>query len=825
MLPEIAVQRAEFVLDGSSSIYGSDAVAGVANVITRRSVDGLELQAIADLPQESGGELWRVGMMTGWNFDKGNLTFSAQYQKREALTIGDRDYLSCPQDMFYDEDGNRIDRYDGSLNGSPNDWGHGYGCYNLLADLFVDAFTGTWYVPSPDGVSEGPLPGYRPYNNVRWDDGEGYASYEYRTDFPFTKSDMVINEMERLNVYATFDYTFDFWGGVDMDMDFLYSGRESYSEGWRQFFPLVGSGVLLEAWGVYGYPDDPDWNPSIPLLLGQPVMPYPSNYGADIDYYYFTAGFEGLLPTDSYWSWQVYGSYSYSDGDYWNHAISLARSGDVSYDSVTSPPPIDFYDPEILSGRNMQALIDAVGVDIRGNTVYDQLQVVGILSGDLFEMPAGTVGAAFGLEWREFGIDDNPDPLSQEGGIWNSTRALVTKGTNSVWEAFAELEVPLLAAKPGIEELTLNVSARTFDYDEGGSDSVWKAGLRWAVTPTFMFRGTMGTSYRAPALFELFLGDEVGFAGQGIDPCIRWGESTNELIRANCAADGIPEDHSGAGGGVEVTSGGGAGNLDPETSDAMTFGFVWTPEFSDLSIAVDYVEIEVNDQIDDLGASAILSGCYNAENFPNSFCDLFTRASGDALPFPYNILTVQDTFLNVNQQRYEGIDLNLLWNLDLDFGRLELAAQSTWNLSNVQQLFDPDQVEGFDTTEYVGTIGSPDNTTNFRATLNWQDWRFNYYLQYVSETDDSLYGDFETTYYGFDPAYRDLTMEAVFYHNLSVIYQQDNWDLLVGINNLLDEEPDAYSDAFRAMRGNFPISASQYDVVGRSLFLRFNWRR
>jgi iron complex outermembrane receptor protein len=410
---------------------------------------------------------------------------------------------------------------------------------------------------------------------VRWDDGQGYALYESQTDFDFTKSDMVINEMERLNVYATFDYTFDFWGGVDMDMDFLYSSRETYAESWRQFFPIIGSAVAAP-YG-YGYPDDPDWNPSIPLYLGQPVMPYPSNYGADIDYYYVTAGFEGLLPTDSYWSWQVYGSYSYSDGDYYNHAILTSQSGDWG-EGATSAPPIDFYDPAILSGDNMQALVDAIGVDIRGNTVYDQFQVVGILAGDLFEMPAGTVGAAFGLEWREFSIDDNPDPLSQNGEIWNSTRALVTKGTNSVWEAFAELEVPLLAGKPGVEELTLNVSARTFDYDEGGSDSVWKAGLRWALTPTFMFRSTMGTSYRAPALFELFLGDETGFAGQGIDPCVDWGESTNELIRRNCAADGIPDDYDGLGSSAEVTSGGGAGNLDPETSDAMTFGFVWTPE-------------------------------------------------------------------------------------------------------------------------------------------------------------------------------------------------------------------------------------------------------
>jgi iron complex outermembrane receptor protein len=828
-LPEIAVQRAEFVLDGSSSIYGSDAVAGVANVITRRSVDGFEIQALTELPQESGGELYRVGIMTGWNFDKGNVTLAAQWQEREALTIGDRDYLSCPQDIFYDEDGNRIDRYDGSKYGSPNDWGHGYGCYNLYANTVIDYTYGyDRLIPSPDGITIGPLPGYRPRDDVRWDDLQGYAMYESQTDFDFTKSEMAINKMERLNVYATFDYTFDALGGVDWDADFLYSSRETTSENWRQFFPLVGSAVFAPF--GYGYPDDPDWNPSIPLWLGLPVMPYPSNQNIDVDFYYFTTGLEGLLPTDSYWSWQIYGTYSRSDGDYTGNAILTSRSGDIG-EGATSAPPIDFYDPAILSGENMQALVDAIGVVHTGNTVYDQFQVVGILAGDLFQMPAGAVGTAFGLEYRDFSIDDQPSEYSANGEIWGQTSANQTKGSNDVWEAFVEAEIPLLAGKPGFEELTFNVSARTFDYKEGGSDSVWKAGLRWALTPSFMFRSTMGTSYRAPALFELYLGDQTGFYGQlGIDPCIDWGESSNENIRRNCEAEGIPEDYNGLGSSATITTSGNAGNLEPETSDAFTLGFVWTPEFSDLSIAVDYVEIEVNNEITDLGPDAIVNGCYNAENFPNSYCDLFTRAPADAVRFPFNILTVQNDYTNISEQRYKGIDLNLLWNLDLDFGRLELAAQSTWNLENSLSLFGRDEIEGFEETDYVGTVGSPDNTTNFRATLNWQDWRFNYYLQYVSETDDSPFVDAETSYFGHNPdngyswAYADITMDSVLYHSISVIYQRDDWDVLVGVNNLFDEEPDTVSDVYRARRGNVPIAATQYDLLGRSFFLRFNWR-
>jgi iron complex outermembrane receptor protein len=395
-----------------------------------------------------------------------------------------------------------------------------------------------------------------------------------------------------------------------------------------------------------------------------------------------------------------------------------------------------------------------------------------------------------------------------------------------VYEIFGEVEIPILAGKPGFENLSLNLSARTFDYDVGGSDSVWKAGLRWNMTPSFMLRSTAGTSYRAPALFEQFLGDQTGFLAQlGNDPCIDWGNSNNELIRRNCAADGVPENYTGAGASIEVISGGNANDLESETSDAFTVGFVLTPEFSDLSIAIDYFDMEVNDQIAQLGSRSILAGCYNAENFPNAFCNLFTRNPGNAIQFPYNIDTVTDTFININEQRTQGIDLNLRWQSDFDIGNLVVEAQSTWVKENIFRLFDPNQVQGFDDEDVTGQVGSPDHVANVRATLKRNDWSYNYYVQYVSETDDLDLGAEVVTYFGFQNALRDITMDEAFYHSISVYYEKENWDFLVGINNLFDEEPDSYSSgAFRNLRGNVPISSTQYDLLGRRLFLRFKWR-
>lgn len=807
-IPTLAVTRFELVLDGSSSIYGSDAVAGVANIITRRSVDQTEINALAEVPLDSGGEFYQAGIITGVNFTNGAWTLSAEWNKREALTIGDRDFLSCTQDLVFDADtGARIDREDRSaIDDSLR------GCNQLYADTVLDFDNGGRLIPTPDGRVIGPLDGYRPRENQRYDSPGGQAYYEDILNFDFVDNEMAINELERVNIYSTLDYSF---GNVDWDADFLYSNRQTTTENWRQFFPTVVTGGYAEP---YPHPE------LISAFI--PVMPYPSNSEIDVDFYYFTTGLSGVLSTDNYWAWEVYGSYSYSDGDYSRNSILVETSGDWSDPRVTAPPLVDYLDPNILNGTDMMRLIDAVGVTNAGNTVYDQIQVVAILAGDLFQMPAGTFGTAIGLEYRDFSIDDQPSQLSQNDLLWGESSAGRTKGSNKVIEAFVEAEIPLVAGVTGVEDLTLNLSARAFDYDFGGNDWVWKAGLKWQIVPSFALRGTVGTSYRAPALFEQFLADQTSFANQtAVDACINWEEATNPNIRANCAADGIPGDYSGfPSTSARVIDGGGVDNLEAETSDSYTVGLVWTPEFANLNIALDYYNIEVNNQISQLGAASIVAGCYSGDNFPNAFCDLFTREPGNA-DFPYNIIDINDTFVNINQQTVEGVDLIGTWAGDFDWGTLDMELSVTRQLENVQRLFAPGSVEGFDDTDFVGRVGTPEWVSNFRTTFRWDDWSITYFLNYVSETDQSDVADEFDTYFGFENARYDIYMDDVFYHNLSVFYQQDNWDFLLGVNNLLDEEPDTVSTGVGlSRRGNVPVAASQYDLLGRRIFGRLNFR-
>jgi hypothetical protein len=92
-----------------------------------------------------------------------------------------------------------------------------------------------------------------------------------------------------------------------------------------------------------------------------------------------------------------------------------------------------------------------------------------------------------------------------------------------------------------VESLDLSLSGRYTDYDSYGSNETYKIGLNWAIASWMKIRASDGTSFRAPALYELYLANQTSFLGQtSVDPCIRYEDSSNEFIRANCAAAGIP---------------------------------------------------------------------------------------------------------------------------------------------------------------------------------------------------------------------------------------------------------------------------------------------
>lgn len=876
VIPSSIVQRYDVLKDSGSTIYGSDAVCGVVNVITRTQIDRPELTVNYSQPFESGGEQLTVSGAYGFDFLGGSIALAAEFYEAKELNVGDRSYLDCSEDLVYDPNtGERLDRENRSITAA----GDSRACNNIYFNTIIDNVTGQRLIPSPDGVTLGTsvggvIPGYRPRVNPNFS-AAGPAYYEDVLVDSRQEEVDAINGNQRISLYGVADFDLDILGGVNWQTELLYNQRETTAEGIRQFFPQIrGISTIGLSPAASRYALSPAYvNPLNSVF--QPITIWSSDAGVDLKYYYagtsLSGDFKGMGLND--WAWELGANYAYSDGDYSRNQIVASRTGDWSQfgpngsyalrrDSLGNPvldrngfaqvtpiggsgaaPAYDVTSPEFLSGNGpaYDAAFDALNEWETGNTIYDQWLVQGSIAGPLFSLPAGEVQAGLGFEYRKFSIEDVPGALTRGevitvtdtttgtdyqarvADIWGSSTAGITAGEDSVSEIFGEIEVPLLRGLPLVEDLSFNASARAFEYDSFGQNDVYKLGLNWQMTPSFRLRSTFGTSYRAPALFELFLDSQTAFLGQtAIDPCASLADETNQRIIDNCAAIGITSAYTGLGSSATIISGGGAGNLSPETSESSTVGLIFTPTFAPFSVALDYYEIQIDDQIAQLGAATILQGCYAAENFPNEFCNRFVRAPSTSPGNANNILTVENPYLNVNQQTFRGIDLTTRYEQEFNFGTLLTEADASWALEREVQLFAPGTESGFNNQDGNGSIGQPSLTANFRTVLSRGDFRYTWFMDYIGRSSNERFsataGAQNTAYFG-TLANRDYNLEAVTYHGLSVEYRSDNWRLIAGVRNLFDEEPPTVSTGAATRRGNTALVATQYDLRGRTGFL------
>ena len=349
------------------------------------------------------------------------------------------------------------------------------------------------------------------------------------------------------------------------------------------------------------------------------------------------------------------------------------------------------------------------------------------------------------------------------------------------------------------------------------------------------FRGSYGTSFRAPALFEQFLTDETSSVAQGrIDPCILWEANLalgniSQRIADNCAADGIPSTHSGAGVSANITASGGVGILRSETSKALVVGSVFTPKFgflpdTNINLSVDYFDIRVRDEITQLGAGNILRGCYGSLDFANEpLCDLFTRGQTAA---PFNIANIRDKFVNIASQRNSGIDVAANIRQDLgNLGKVALTADMTWQLKDDLIL-----LPGSPGTSTNGEAGSPKWVGDFR--LNWQspssETSIFYGINVIGGTSNNA--DFLNSNGG-EPCITSavygtycpkLTTPMTFYHNISLTQEiGERFDITVGMSNIFDTRPPRVSVLNGGQISTLGpvVAASQYPFVGRRVFV------
>ena len=867
-IPLAAIERVEILKDGASSIYGSDAIAGVVNIITRKD-EGGEFNVFYSQPAQSGGEQLRLSGSWGAEVDRGYFRVTGDYSKQEILQRGQRDYFDCDEYYIFDQDtGSRADLVDprtGEFYCDQLPWGHvwvydyaetdalGDGTTNAGPPVFLMQFDedGALAANGLDPLAPPTNPAHMTAPAGWFPVGQGDPLSDSLTDSspPILNETTLVPESETITAFLEGEYQLT--DSTTAYGEVLLSRRETTDLGWRQFWTYVYN---------EDYVFNPDFDPELEASPTNPVMtpgagdPFSAGWrGAQwlsplsltghsdqrvtVDYRRFVAGLRGEL--DSVlpgWNWDLAFQHSFSDGEYeddqiLNDAMEMtffrggSCEGQVSPISGRQCVDIDWLDPNFLRGDVPQEVEDFLFAVETGTTEYTQWSVEGFISGDVMELPAGTAAVALGFHYQDEEIIDTPGPITLGNNAWFGNTAGITAGDDTTRAVFGEIAVPLLTDLPLIRSLDFNASARYTDVESYGSDTTYKLGVNWALSDSFRVRSTFGTSFRTPALYELYLAEQTSspLSARDSDPCTEWGNaleegSISERIANNCAADGLPPDFFFTVSPTVVT-GGGLGVLEAETSDALTAGFVWQPEFTDLSVSVDYFDIEVTDEVSVIGARNITFGCYDSPFFPEEpLCDLFDRAPPGAGIIPNSITEIRDSYINIARQRNRGIDLLVRYQQETGLGLLTVDTQHTFQLEDTLAIF-------VDTPEdLAGQAGHPEWVANLNTTLQRDLWSFFWGVSYVGETNNyESFGASDAGWYGDERVDLDLIGEATMYHSFSVSREFDGgYSARLGVSNAFDEEPprlSSYTTGSEVDVLGGVAFYSQYDWYGRRFFL------
>ena len=501
--------------------------------------------------------------------------------------------------------------------------------------------------------------------------------------------------------------------------------------------------------------------------------------------------------------------------------------------------PINLLSPDLFQNRTLSPeeadfLIGSLSTD----TVIDQAIISGFVTGELpqaLSLPGGPIGVVLGGEWREDSINTQGDSVFTLGLAAGRNSDLGAQGTTSQWELFGEVGLPILKDLPFAQELTVTGSGRFIDNEFFGQTGVWSVTGRYRPTDWLLFRGTAGTSFRAPDTNLLFLGGQSGFAGGGLNPCNTpaGDDGRSQIVLDNCTSLGIDPLNFFQAAGFETfttgtfANGDGAPSLDPERSDNFTAGFVLSNPWDDIvgaDISFSWFSIEIEDGIQFPGAGAVVANCFNQPAFNSPFCANITFSDS----IPGFIETLNTTPLNLDEESIEGIDLSLRLNKEISlFGsspiRLFANLAGTRILTN--EIVSDDGLGNLTTNFENGEFGDPRWRGTLQASANWEQFTFSYNAQYASGTTVSV--DPVADGGPFIPGQEADNGIDVFnipsrvIHNFSFIANvQDDLRLSFGIRNAFNRQPDRVDSAFDSL-GNVVLGTPVTDILGRRFTVGF----
>jgi iron complex outermembrane recepter protein len=853
-IPTAAVERIEVLKDGASTIYGSDAIAGVVNVILRQNFEGAEANAYVGAFDKGDGNRQAYDFLIGTTADRFSAMMGFGYVKEEPVMAGDRAISKEP------------------IQGTGTAFGSGTSPNGRFALCPGGFDPSTASCPGGQTGFDGTPGGTFTY------DGAGSAPRPFAIPgdiYNFAPENYLLTPQERRSFFAN--------GSIDITDNLRFKSTITYNERISEqllaAMPVTlgtAPGTAPSSQSVFIDADN-FYNPfgqDVSRINRRVTETGGRSFNEDVRTFALNAGLEGSLNFgEKYFDWEA----GYFRGQNKANNTTIGLFNVEALRSALGPSFLDA-DGVVKCGAPGSIIAGCVPLNLLGGVGsitpemlsyvtftahdeynYEQKTYYANVGGDLFDLPGGPLGFSFGLERRTEAGYDSPDALINSGSTTGNART-ATNGSYTVEEAYLELAVPVLADVPFAKLLDFSLATRYSDYSNFGDTLNSKFGFRWKPIDDLLVRGNWSEGFRAPSISELFSGQADSFPSLS-DPCnvANFGNQTTPA-QAVCIAQGVP-----AGGynqdnpQIRITVGGNP-NLAPETAVSKTLGLVYSPGFVEgLDIALDWWNIKIESAITTIGGAGIIQQCLDSGG-TGPTCALYTRRADG------NIQTLLNTTTNIGGTEVEGYDLTVNYRFpEMSWGKFSATWDTTY-LAN--QIFDidgdgefgedqtavPEIGEAFFFNEGGDTVGEYVQNANAwrirsNLALRWEkgDWGATWNSRYYGHQEEGCQ-NFEDYGYAFLCSDTDRQIAiptddngngvwdgetggdsftsvgaaqhrigSATYHDVSMFWNAPwNARVTVGVNNVFEKDPPFVANAFA---NSFD---PQYEVPGQFVYFRYS---
>ena len=862
-IPSAAIESVEIISGGASAVYGADAMGGVTNFKMKRNFQGLSLNAQTSVTGQGGGKESSLSALIGGNFGdgRGNAMVGITYTNREALMASERTFYTDGWRNKNTPGGEALPFSQLTFTGNapPN---------QAFVNIFGPGnYSGETVYVNPDGSLflnsiAHPGLGYKgPVNDQFKILGSG-------TTTPGAVSANNLNQalttpLERYSVFANAHYNVTDDTNVflqanlsRMSVDTVLTYAPATSQ-WNATIPVDGRALPTQLAALLASRPTPAGTYGLQRTLDF-AGPRSTKNGTNV--YQVLAGVEGkVLNTD--WRYEAY----YSHGETSLLTEMSGFPGLQNYRTVVTAPnfgknlnksvgPPLFFELKCTSGLPIltdftpsQDCLDSISGNMKHLTEMRQDIAEVNVTGDLFKLPAGTIGSAFGATWRENAYRWRPDDQLVRAstnypiGLFPTSK---TQGRTDVKELYGELLVPVLADVTAFKRLNVELGARWSDYNTSGSIYTFKGLIDWTVNDVVRFRGGYQLANRAPNVAELYTGATTSVVGfPGADPCMAnttntWGNTPlntknraqvialcSELINRSLGTVNASPWHTGANFPnnivgpfpfnfpLELANITGNAGLRNEEAKTWTAGLVLTSPFegafAKASLAIDWYQVKITNAIAPTNSWSVYAKCLNQDgsnpNYTfNEYCALIKRDQDG-----YRA-TVDTPFFNLGGIETSGVDVQFNWGFPVGAARM--------NVNSVINVLDyyRDQVSPTDPfIESGGTLrngGQFDYRTFTTVTYALNDWSAGVRHRFFPSIKSVDYATNQSTTVQGAGSYQMLDAFGSYRLNEKV-------SLRGGIDNILDIAPEIVGRNPGVTEAAGSTSPGYYDVLGRRFFL------